>query len=67
LELFSHCVTLPRPYVQTWGDGDAGERRTHKVLAQLGWELIEDVDNGRGNYDHILVGPSGVFLLDSKN
>jgi hypothetical protein len=25
------------------------------------------VDNGRGNYDHILVGPPGVFLLDSKN
>jgi hypothetical protein len=57
----------PPAYIQTWGDGDAGERRTHNVLAQLGWELIEDVDNGRGNYDHILVGPPGVFLLDSKN
>jgi nuclease-like protein len=57
----------PPAYLQTWGDGDAGERRTHRVLVQLGWELIEDVDNGRGNYDHILVGPPGVFLLDSKN
>lgn len=57
----------PPAYLQTWGDGDDGERRTHNVLAQLGWKLIEDVGNGRGNYDHILVGPPGVFLLDSKN
>ncbi len=57
----------PPAYLQTWGDGDAGKRATHKVLAELGWELIEDVDRGRGNYDHILIGPPGIFLIHSKN
>lgn len=52
----------PPAYLQTWGDGDAGERATHNVLTKLGWELIEDVDHGRGNCDHILVGPPGIFL-----
>jgi hypothetical protein len=57
----------PPAYLQTWGDGDAGERATHNVLTKLGWELIEDVDHDGGNFDHILVGPPGIFLLDSKN
>ena len=28
---------------------------------------MHDVDAGRGNYDHIVVGPAGIFLLDSKH
>lgn len=28
--------------------------------------MFHDVDTGRGNWDHVLVGPPGVFLLDSK-
>ena len=40
----------PPAYLQTWGDGDAGEWATHKVLSRLGWRLIEDVEHERGNY-----------------
>jgi hypothetical protein len=29
--------------------------------------LFNDIDTGRGNIDHVLVGPAGVFLLESKN
>jgi hypothetical protein len=28
--------------------------------------VLHDLQHGRGNVDHILVGPGGVFLLDSK-
>ncbi|MBA2474991.1 MAG: NERD domain-containing protein [Actinobacteria bacterium] len=28
---------------------------------------IHDLDRPRGNWDHVLVGPPGVFLLDSKS
>ncbi|MGH2902811.1 MAG: nuclease-related domain-containing protein [Solirubrobacteraceae bacterium] len=41
--------------------------RTHKELAGLGWHMVEDVDTGHGNYDHILVGSAGVYFLETKN
>ena len=30
------------------------------------WHCEHDVEHDRGNWDHVLVGPAGVFLLDSK-
>ncbi len=29
--------------------------------------MVHDVNCSRGNYDHIVVGPAGVFLLETKN
>ena len=61
--------TPPR-YVEQWQDGAEGERKTEKALEQLernGWRVVHDVEAQYGNYDHIAVGPSGVYLLDSKN
>jgi hypothetical protein len=57
----------PPTYLQTWGDGATGERWTHNALHSLGWHLVDDVDTGRGNYDHLLVGPAGVFMIETKN
>jgi hypothetical protein len=54
-------------YVETWGQGSEGERKTKRVLEEIGWSFVEDVDTGRGNYDHVAVGPPGVFMLESKN
>ena len=54
-------------YLQSWHRGEEGERRTRQVLAELGWQFVEDVDCGRGNYDHLLAGPPGVFMLETKN
>lgn len=54
-------------YVETWGQGYEGERKTKRVLEEIGWPFVEDVDTGRGNYDHVAVGPPGVFMLESKN
>ena len=50
--------------------GALGERWTAEQLATLNpnvWTVQHDVEAKHGNWDHIVHGPSGVFLLDSKN
>jgi hypothetical protein len=57
-------------HIESWRVGAEGEGRTAKVLRPLtrsGWVLINDVPAKRGNYDHILIGPAGVFLLETKD
>lgn len=54
-------------YLETWRLGAEGEHKTHKVLRSLGWHVVEDVQGRRGNYDHVVVGPAGVFLIETKN
>ena len=36
-------------------------------LATSGWHVIHDVSFGRGNIDHVLVGPSGLFTIETKS
>jgi hypothetical protein len=55
-----------------WRRGARGERRTARQLARLtrhGWVIFHDlaVPDSRANADHLLIGPAGVFLADSKN
>jgi hypothetical protein len=56
-----------------WEAGAEGERRTAAVLSDLateGWQVLHDVHwPGRpfANIDHIIVGPPGVLVIDSKN
>ena len=41
-----------------------------KVLDRLrerGWFALHDVQLGRGNIDHVLVGPAGVFTIETKS
>jgi Nuclease-related domain len=60
----------PPAYVENWHDGAEGERKTEKALKKLekiGLRVLHDVQARYGNYDHIAVGLSGVFLLESKN
>lgn len=59
----------PPWYIEKWRWGAEGERFTAKVLAPLrrnGWVLIHDVPAVRGNRDHVVFGPGGAFLLDTK-
>jgi Nuclease-related domain len=59
----------PPGYIVKWGIGAAGERRTAKALRPLlrkGWRVTHDVQRAHENFDHILVGPPGVFLLETK-
>jgi Nuclease-related domain len=57
---------------RNWQRGARGERRTARQLNRLthhGWIVFHDlaVPDSRANADHLLIGPAGVFLADSKN
>ena len=59
----------PPARIENWRTGAEGEKATAKALRPLlrdGWELFNDIDTGQGNIDHVLVGPAGVFMLESK-
>src|SRR3954454_21782555 len=51
-----------------WFWGHLGERWTGEELERLGdeWLIAHDIPREHGNWDHVVVGPPGVFLLDSK-
>jgi Nuclease-related domain len=56
---------------QAWRLGAKGERRTARILARLeqdGFVAFHDlaVPGSPANVDHLVVGPTGVFVIDSK-
>jgi Nuclease-related domain len=53
-----------------WLRGAEGERAVGAICAELeanGWHAIHDVSLGRGNVDHVLVGPGGIFTIETKS
>jgi hypothetical protein len=61
----------PSPDAVAWRRGAAGERRTARLLAVLerhGWAVLHDLalPGSRANLDHLVIGPGGVFVIDSK-
>jgi hypothetical protein len=59
------------PDAVAWRRGAAGERRTARLLDPLerhGWAVLHDlaVPRSRANIDHLVIGPGGVFVVDSK-
>jgi len=54
-----------------WRRGAKGERLTARRLRRLGrgWTVFHDlaIPGSRANADHLVIGPSGVFLIDSKH
>ena len=59
----------PPRYIESWRVGYDGEEDTARKLRRLvneGWTLFNDIATAYGNVDHVLVGPPGVFLLESK-
>jgi Nuclease-related domain len=59
------------PDASAWRRGAAGERCTARLLAPLerqGWAVLHDlaVPSSRANIDHLVIGPGGVFVIDSK-
>ncbi len=56
---------------ERWLRGAAGEQATAAVLAGLAnrrWVVLHDraVPGTRANIDHLVIGPTGVWLIDSK-
>jgi hypothetical protein len=62
----------PSPHTVAWRRGAAGERRTARLLDPLqrhGWAVLHDLalPGSRANIDHLVIGPGGVFVVDSKH
>jgi hypothetical protein len=61
----------PSPDAVVWRRGAVGEQRTARLLAGLerqGWAVLHDlaVPGSLANLDHLVIGPGGVFVIDSK-
>jgi len=58
------------PLVERHDRGATGEEQVGGLLDGLagdGWRVIHDASFGRGNMDHILIGPAGVFTVETKS
>lgn len=61
---------LVLPLVDRHDRGAVGEEQVGGMLEELsqsGWRIIHDASFGRGNIDHILIGPGGVFTIETKS
>jgi hypothetical protein len=62
----------PSEQVTAWRRGAEGERRTARLLDRLtrdGYMVFHDLavpGTTSANVDHLVIGPSGVFVIDSK-
>jgi Nuclease-related domain len=59
------------PETSAWRRGAAGERRTARLLSHIedrGWVVLHDlaIPGSPANIDHLLIGPGGVVVIDSK-
>lgn len=68
LTMFACLLETPPEWIQRKRRGRDGERMTEKQLRKLGpdWEAAHDIKSTRGNFDHLVAGPAGVFLLETK-
>jgi hypothetical protein len=61
----------PSEQARTWHRGAQGERHTARLLDRLtrnGFVMFHDlaVPGSAANVDHLVIGPTGVFVIDSK-
>ena len=61
----------PSPDAVAWRRGAVGERRTARLLGPLerhGWAVLHDlaVPGSQANIDHLVIGPGGVLVINSK-
>ncbi len=58
------------PLVDRHDRGARGEEQVGALLDGLtgrGWRVVHDASLGRGNVDHIAIGPGGVFTVETKS
>ena len=62
----------PPQTTKAWGRGAVGERKVGEILAKPAEEgsivVLHDrrIPGSKANIDHVVVGPSGVFVIDTK-
>ncbi len=69
IKFFEKKATVTIKHAKNAERGAIAEEKTGEILEKLpeGNFIIHDFDTGRGNIDHILVGPKGVFSLEVKS
>src|SRR6202142_719775 len=58
------------PLLERRDRGAQGEEHVGELLDRMsdgGWDVIHAASLGRGNVDHILIGPSGIFTVETKS
>lgn len=58
------------PLLERRDRGARGEEQVGALLEELdeqGWLVIHDATLGNGNVDHVLIGPPGVFTIETKS
>src|SRR4051812_3538686 len=58
------------PPVERWSRGKQGEQEVGALLESLagsGWRVLHDISFGHGNIDHVLIGPAGIFTVETKS
>jgi hypothetical protein len=70
IAIFMALRESPPGWVDQWLTGAQGEQWTDEQLRKLerrGWVILRDLKRSGHNVDHVAVGPTGVFVIDSKN
>src|SRR5947209_4961065 len=65
--VISHYVL---PLVDRRDRGARAEEHVGSLLDELTrpqWRVVHDASLGRGNVDHIVIGPAGVFTIETKS
>lgn len=60
-----------RQRISAWTKGSVGEEKTERLLEKLPPEFVVlhdlAIPGSKANIDHLVIGPTGVFVVDSKN
>jgi len=58
------------PMLERGDRGASGEEHVGGILDEMSdanWRVIHDATFGRGNIDHIVIGPGGIFTVETKS
>lgn len=71
LLFFILCISrIVLPLLDRHDRGAKGEEHVGGLLERLaeqGWQVVHDASLGRGDVDHIVIGPAGVFTVETKS
>jgi len=60
---------IKKPKIDNYVLGRNGEQMVGQVLddcKRLGWYVLHDLQTGKGNIDHIIISPQGLFTIETK-
>ena len=73
IALLCVCFAVTRyvlPVVERYDRGAQGEEYVGAILEELrsdGWLVIHDAELEQSNVDHIVLGPAGLFTIETKS